>query len=259
MLDDLLNALPVERFGGYPRTEGCVLIVPGRYWAGHEPEIAEALSRYRWVLLCVTSDEESLFTAGKIAHPNMRVWQQTPRQGWDYGDSRFFGVGYSPHAKLIDKSEKLLNVFLSAQDTHQRRHDCFDTLEGLRNSRVHRTNGFTKGLEPAEYARCCGLAKIMPCPSGAVSPDSFRVWEALEAGALPVVDTVSPTDGVTDYWSRILGDVPFPLVTDWADVSYTDLLNDFPRNAVLVADWYRGYKQKLSSWLREDLNMLGAL
>ena len=104
-----------------------------------------------------------------------------------------------------------------------------------------------------------GLAKIAPCPSGAVSVDSFRVWEALEAGALPVVDTVSPTDGLTDYWQRVLGDPPFPLVDGWATVGFGQLLRDWPTLIGPVNDWYRGYKRRLAQWLRDDLEALGAI
>ena len=264
MLDDLLanrlypTGLEFRRCEGYPpKVSGAVIICPGRYWRGHEGEISQALARFSWVLLVVTSDEESLFDLSKVSHPNLKAWVQTPRHGREYGDARLFGVGYSPHARIAEPAEKTLNVFLSAQGTHKRRNECFASLEGLRGSRVHRTGGFTQGMDPSEYMRCMSKAKLAPCPSGAVSPDSFRVWEALEAGAIPVVDTVSPTDGVTDYWTRVLGEVPFPIITDWSQVSWADRLEDW--NPQPVIEWYRGYKRRLASWLVEDLEALGAI
>lgn len=266
MLDDLLanrlhpTGLEFDRHEGYPaRVDGCCLIIPGRYWHGHEAEISRAIARYGWVLLFITSDEESLFDLSKVVHPNMKAWVQTPRQGRDYGGARVFGVGYTPHVRMlpVEPSEKTLNVFLSAQDTHQRRHDCFLHLEGLWSSRVHRTAGFTQGMDPAEYIRCMSKVKLAPAPSGAVSVDSFRAWEALEAGAIPVVDAVSPVDGRTDYWARLLGEVPFPVVDDWSQVLWTVLLEDW--NPEPVQAWYRGYKQRLAEWLSTDLEQLGAL
>lgn len=262
MLDDLLSGrlyptgLRFRRCEGYPGDSG-VLIVPGRYWAGREDEISEAVAGYEWLLMFVTSDEEALF--GEIDHPNMIRWVQTPRHGRDYGDARLFGVGYSPHTRNLPMTAPVKDgVFLSGQDTHQRRHDCFDSLEGLKDSVVHRTAGFIQGLDPTEYMRYMAAAKIAPCPSGAVSVDSFRVWEALEAGALPVVDTVSPVDGLTDYWVRLFGDVPFPVVADWAQVDWGALLNAWPANTVEVQTWWRQQKRRWALKLRDDLQELGA-
>lgn len=257
-LHDLLESGPLMRFhAGYPPGDGAVIVVPGRYWAGHEPAVAEALAKYRWVLLIVTSDEESLF--GTVEHPNMRLWVQTPRQGRDYGDAFLFGVGYTPHSRtLVKSSEKTLNVFLSAQNTHPRRGQCFVALEGLRDSRVHSTAGFTQGMDPSEYMACMTGAKIAPCPSGAVSVDSFRVWEALQAGALPVVDTVSPVDGITDYWARLFGDVPFPVVADWSQVQWGALLDTWSSNMAEVQAWWKLQKRRYAERLVEDLKALGA-
>ncbi len=250
------HSLQVKHHAGYPNTDGAILVIPGRYWATER--INEAIHRYRWVLAFRVSDEEDLFDINQIEHPNMRWWVQTPRPDRDYGAARLFGVGYPPHFNHLEPRERNLNVFLSAQDTHQRRHDCFNSLEGI-HGRVHRTPGFTQGMDPAEYRDCMLAAKIVPAPSGAVSVDSFRFWEALEAGAVPVADTVSPVDGLTDYWRRVFGEVPFPTVQDWSQVSWAALLDEWPANAAKVADWYAGYKRTLAGWLVEDLTALGAL
>jgi len=266
MLDQLFanklypTGLEFRRYAGYPNTEGAILIVPGRYWVKVMHDIEDAVASYKWLLLIRTGDEEDLFDVDQFAAPpNTQFWIQTPRR--DYPDARLFGVGASPHMQILPAvpPTKNLDVFISAQDTHRRRRDCFNSLDGLDNSRVHRTAGFTQGMDPAEYVACCAAAKIMPCPSGAVSPDSFRVWEALEAGALPVVDSVSPVDGVTDYWSRLFGEVPFPVVTDWDGVDWAAMLEEWPANANRVQAWWTQMKRRYVDWLREDLETLGAV
>lgn len=254
------HSLRVRHHAGFPNMEGgAVLLIPGRYWHGQVDQINEAITRYDWVLAFRVSDEEDLFDIEQIVHPNLRWWVQTPRNA-DYGNARLFGVGFPPHFNHLEPRERHLNVFLSAQDTHARRHDCFDSLDGLPASkpgRVHRTPGFTQGMDPVEYRDCMLAAKIAPAPSGAVSVDSFRVWEALEAGALPVADTVSPADGRTYYWQRLFGEVPFPTVEDWSQVSWAGLLEDWPASAVTA--WWARQKRTYRDWLIEDLTSLGAL
>lgn len=259
MLDDLLSGrlyptgLRFRRCEGYPGDSG-VLIVPGRYWAGREDEISEAVAGYEWLLMFVTSDEEALF--GEIDHPNMIRWVQTPRHGRDYGDARLFGVGYSPHTRNLPMTAPVKDgVFLSGQDTHQRRHDCFQSLDDVPGV-VKRTDGFTQGMPPNEYMRHMVNAKVVPAPSGAVSPDSFRFWEALETHCIPVSDTVSPTDGTTDYWHRIFTDPPFPLAEDWAGVDWAALLYG---NANTITAWWMRRKREYARQLGDDLDALGAL
>jgi hypothetical protein len=250
-----------KRFEGYPNTQGCILIVPGRYWANRIGDINEALSRYQWVLLIRTGDEEDLFDVAKIEHPNAKLWVQTPRVGVDY-DARLFGVGFPPHFNQLPKDppEKLLDVFLSCQDTHERRHEAFAALEGI-EGRVHRTEGFTQGMDPLEYADCMTIAKIAPCPSGAESPDSFRVFEALEAHAIPIADDVSPVYDSRGYWRTVFPDAPFPILVDYGDLAgwTEDLLEGWPDNANRITAWWMRRKREYAQWLRDDLEALGAL
>lgn len=260
------TGLDFEWHEGYPgRAAGCILILPSRYWAGHEAEISMAVSKYEWVLFMLTSDEEQLLEASKIVHPNARFWIQTPRKGKQYPkDSRFIGVGYTPQTRTmpVEAPEKLLDVFLSCQRTHIRREEAFQALEHIPHSRIEATQGFTQGMDPAEYVRCMTAAKAAPTPSGAVSPDSFRVYEALEAHAVPVLDAVSPVDGPTQYWEALFpGYLPFPVYQDAAELKplITQTLSDWPAIANRVAAWWMQTKRRYAHWLREDLEALGAL
>lgn len=258
--EDLLEGF--ESHAGYPTgVDGCIVTIPGRFWAEHYDTITQALARYRWVLAFRVSDEEDWFRPEKVEHPNICWWVQTPRfpVDWYPSGSRFLPVGYTPHARIAKPEPKSLNVFLAAQDTHVRRHECFISLDGhpaTKPGRIHRTAGFTQGMDPVEYMRCMGLAKIAPCPSGAVSVDSFRVWEALESGALPVVDTVSPVDGLTDYWPRLFTDVPFPVVQDWNAVKWGDLIEHW--DTTETQTWWQAQKRRWTLELKEDLQQLGA-
>lgn len=257
------HGLKFERLDAYPDAEGILLAIPARYWADHTGSINEAIAKYRWVLAFRTSDEEDTFDIGKIVHPNIRWWVQTPRAGRDYGDARLFGVGYTPHLAVLPSQppEKSVDLFMSAQQTHARRQAAFDALAGTQHmARVHATTGFTHGLQPAEYAQQMCQAKIAPAPSGAVSPDSFRLWEALQAHCVPIADAVSPVDGVAQYWTRLFGSVPFPVITDYSDLPgwIDDQLADWPRPANRIAAWWIREKRAMAHKLRDDLKTLGA-
>lgn len=268
MLDQLLcnelwpTGLEFDVQDGYPRTDGAVVLIPGRYWADRTSEISDALARYEWVLAIRTGDEEDTLDISAVTHPNLRWWVQTPRADRDYGDARLIGVGFPPHFNRVPPpTVPRLDVFLSAQNTHARRAEAFAALTDNGTSRyIEATDGFTHGIPVNAYRHIMASTKIAPCPSGAYSPDTFRVYEALEAHAVPIADDISPAYPSAGYWRKLFPDCPFPILTDYSDLPgwIDDVLADYPRNSNRITAWWIAQKRDMARRLREDLTALGA-
>jgi hypothetical protein len=110
--------------------------------------------------------------------------------------------------------------------------------------------GFTQGLAHREYAALLASAEVVPCPAGPESVDSFRVWESLEAGCVPVVDGKRP--GVADrgLWGKVLGGrVPFPIVDEWTE--FPPALPDRVRVSAWWQGWKRQFCQRIGATIRE--------
>jgi len=224
----------------------------------HTAQISEALATYKSVLAFITSDEESLFDLKELKHRNIRFWQQSPQVGRDYGSARFFGCGFTPHFNQLpaEPPVKDLDLFVSAQRTTLKRNQAFEAIEHVHTTStfIQETAGFTQGLEPAEYRRLMLSARVAPAPGGPATADTFRLFEALEAHAVPIPDD-------PDYWSTVLPGHPFPVVSDYSQLPgyIGDVLADWPATANRVAAYWIRYKRWLAHWLREDLEALGAL
>lgn len=248
-------------FPPYHQAEGTILVLPGRYYSDHTDKINEALSNYRWVIGIKTSDEEDLFDTTLVRHPQLKWWIQTPRR--EHPGARLIGLGPTPHFNSLpsDPPEKCTDVFLSGQRTHGRRRECFEALESWDGSKVVRpTEGFTEGFEPREYVAGVTSAKVCPAPSGAVSPDTFRLYEALEAHCVPIADDVSPAYNSRGYWRMLFPDAPFPIIEDYASLPgyLSDVLEQWPANANRIAAWWIRHKRQMALDLVADLTELGA-
>jgi hypothetical protein len=258
------TGLMFKRHEGFPNTDGCILIIPGRYWADQTDQISDAISRYQWVLGIRTGDEEDEFDPERVSHPNIKWWVQTPRPGRNYGDSRLFGIGFPPHFNhLGGDPARDVDVFISAQNTHDRRDDCFDTLKRVTSARVeaYETEGFTQGMAPADYATMMCSAKLAPAPSGPESAESFRVYEALEAHTIPICDDYSPKWNALGYWEHLFPGCPLPVINTYQQLPgyIEDLLYRWPANLNTITAWWMRYKRQWSQWLVDDLTELGAL
>jgi len=251
--------------------DGIVVVLPARHCVAHYDYINEWIARYPWVLLLVTGDEESNFEAQRIKHPNIKRWQQLPKPGvHDFAD-RFLINGFpAPIHQYLPKLEKFgllkpLNWFFSGQITHVRRRECVDVLRNIQLAPdgkmvygiLKETEGFTQGMPHDEYYQFMAMAKLVPCPSGAVMPDSFRLAEALEAGCIPIADGVSPrSDWPRGYWPYVFGEQPpFPIIENWPDMLKLDI-GEWPANANRCFAWWGQYKRKLAYWMRDDINSL---
>lgn len=240
-----------------------VLVVPGRWWVDYVDDITKIIAPFDRVVAIRTGDEEDLFDIHQVKHPQIKWWVQTPRTDRDYGDARLFGVGFTPQFNDLGPvlPPKTLELFLSAQNTHERRHQCFEQFPVGRDGPrfVHASEGFTQGVDHKDYAELMVQAKVAPAPAGAVCPDSFRLYEALEAHAIPIADELSPAYPSWGYWRLLFPDAPFPVLSDWANGPglVEDLLSGWPANANRVAAYWMGYKRQLVEWLREDLGQSG--
>lgn len=250
---------------------GAVVVIPARHHVDDVGAINEKLASLPWCLVILTSDEERVFPVEKLDHPTMGVWIQTPTDR-DDGDW-VLPVGWPPHLpgllRDIDYPERD-DWFFAGQVNNTRRKDCVQTLRDrlfgpdptptsiLGDGVLIETPGFTQGLDHDQYARRLAQAKVVPCPSGPETVDTFRVWEALEAGAVPVVDQATPTKSQGWYWPLVTNDPPFPQIADWSTFPHVleNLLAGWPANANRVSAWWQRYKRQLAERVSDAIRNL---
>lgn len=220
-LDDL--------FEGLPDSDRTIVVIPGAYQYDVIDEINAMLGKYPKVLVFVTSDEEGKFDCEKLEHPDMIHYRQ-----YGYCEN-LFPIGYTSetrkHLKKIGPLKKDINYFYAGQLNTEKRRRVFSEVALQPQSVLFGTDGFSKGLKPEEYYDYMAHAKYVPTPGGHVSPDSFRFYEALEAGAVPKY--------VPDYLFRL-----FP---------------DLPAQDNKVFPWWIGKKAKLRQQLMKDLGVQDVL
>jgi len=155
-------------------------------------------------------------------------------------------------------------VFIAAQDTHERRHECFETLlASHHNALIYRTKNFAacdEGVSTDVYATMMTTAKVAPAPAGPATPDTFRTYEALAAHTIPIADDITIAYDSRGYWRRLYPNTPMPVIEKYSDLPgyIDDALRDYPRAANRITAWWIGEKRRMARRLRADLRALGA-
>lgn len=247
---------------------GAIVIIPARHHKDKIKEINDDIAKLKWVLIILCGDEEADFPCEELNHPNMKIWVQTPHIGKHKNADRFLVNGWAINTREHLKESngiKPLDWFFAGQVTHSRRKECVKQLKEMEASNdpllgsLIESPRFTEGLEPEEYCRQMAMAKVAPCPSGAVIPDTFRLYEALEAGVLPIADGRTPKLEMKNYWRFLFGeDVPFPVLDDWKDLIGTIhyFVDVFPLAQNKVFAWWQNFKREMVYNLEDDLDYL---
>lgn len=239
---------------------GGVVVLPGQHWVNEAPAIGEAIARMPWALVIVTSDEEALFPVEVLPRDaRHQTWgQYHSRPEFD----RVIPIGPQPGTQEILDSfgtvARMGDVYFGGQDTHARRHELLAVIKDMAmepqrfgNLMWTATTGFRQGLSQDRYLMAMRDTRIAPCPSGPHSLDSFRLYEALAAGCIPVVETHTPHGPEWEFWTALFGaECPIPRVESWtvlpALVESLQPGNVWRDARDRIARWYSGYREDLA-------------
>lgn len=111
---------------------------------------------------------------------------------------------------------------------------------------IHEINAWLdpRSLGTQEYQSLMLNSVFIPCGRGFWNIDSFRIWEALECGCIPIVEKFP-----LDYFKKFLGDHPFLAVDSWEQAPFL-MAQLFADPGALEAkrqecmQWWREYKKK---------------
>lgn len=262
LLEDILplDSVHFMGFDAAPK-EGAIVVLPARHCAEQVDYLNAELSKLPWVVLVLTGDEDMVFPIELIQHPRIRVWVQTPHPVRHAG-YRALPNGYpTPLREHSEWSgERYYDWSFAGQVTHPTRVACVWALRQMPNGLLHETQGFAQGMEPEAYYDVMRVSRVVPCPSGPCTPDSFRLSEALELGCVPIVDEVpgNRPGYPRGYWDVVMPGHPFPVIEDWAQLPQVmeQVLSNWTEKSTECMAWWQNYKRALANNLMEDVKWL---
>lgn len=104
-----------------------------------------------------------------------------------------------------------------------------------------------RAMYSSEYSEVLAQSAFSPCPMGNVNLESFRIYEALECGSIPIVERRM----TLDYFANLLGDHPIPTVRSWFEAQRLICrMIENPDEIDAVQDrcskWWNDYKRRYS-------------
>lgn len=246
IITQALDRIPYTDYNAPPPTdEGVVAILSHKV----SDEVTKQLRDYPWVLAIHTSDESHEWDAEQIRRPGVKIWMQYPNEKHQGDRNILIGCPEDTQKLMPERKplkERRLDWCFAGQAFTDNRKAMLNSLQG--NGEAHVSDRFSGGLPREQYFKLLTESRIALCPSGTVHPDSFRLYEAIEAGAYPIVD--SPL-----FWEQMK--VPVLAVNDWSELPYIlkTLLNDvdsLQRKTDALGMWWNNYQDRVRDWILED-------
>ena len=160
-----------------------------------------------------------------------------------------YQTGFKRDAKLNLKSDASNWIWVFVGQLKSDRLKMVNALSNLQPNFLKPTSQFGGGGSGFSVNQMIDLYEsttFVPCPSGNINPDTFRVMESLECGCIPVVVKFY---GI-DYFKYIYGDHPFIVGKNWNDAALQidELMSDSMKLNQKIRDvalWYESYKKYL--------------
>ena len=103
-----------------------------------------------------------------------------------------------------------------------------------------------KSLGRKEYFRVLVDSVFTPCPMGNVNLDTFRIYEALECGSIPILEKRL----TLDYFTKLFKSHPLPAFQSWGSAAaFVAQISADPERLrqlqSVCSSWWNDYKEKL--------------
>lgn len=240
-----------------------IILIPGRHSCEHYTVLNEQASHFKKVIWILYGDEEGIFHADRLEHPNQRKWwfmpPLNPKQkvdvvainGWTTGTPLLVEEAAEKYPK------RKWDWSFYGQMTHIRRVQMADAFQDIPNGELLLTPGFAQGVDRNKYFEVLVQSKIVPCASGPCTPDTFRFAEALEAGCVPILDgRTQNSEYPPGYWDYVFPWHPFKVMDNWADVheSVEYILRNFHDAQRACYAWWLSYKWDLVHRMAKEIH-----
>ena len=126
------------------------------------------------------------------------------------------------------------------------RYDLLDKHKKIKPNFINLTADFSgkRSMDTDDYYRILNNSVFAPIPHGYFHPETYRLYEALETGSIPIIENPF------NFFDNFLPNNPLPSVNNWEDSSiiikkYLENEKEIEVLGNKIKDWWTQYKENL--------------
>ena len=160
-------------------------------------------------------------------------------------------IGYKSGIKEIKKNNREYKWAFTGTPHKSSRQDLLFQLSDIKPSFCHKTNKFDEKIISVEkMSDIFSSTLFIPCPNGFFHPETYRLYEALQCGCIPIVENAYK------YYDRLFPDNPFIKIDKWIDAKF--IINNWENDKIKkkqeeCKNWWNNYKINLQTDVKNKL------
>jgi len=162
-------------------------------------------------------------------------------------------IGYKSGVLNLNKNNRKYKWAFVGTPHKSSRHDLLFQLSEIKPYYSHKTKKFDqKIISVDEMTEVLCSTEFLPCPNGFFHPETYRVYEALECGCIPIVENAYK------YYDRLFPNNPFLKVDMWANVK--NIIEKWKQDQIKkkrneCKNWWHNLKSKLQESIKEKITI----
>jgi len=160
-------------------------------------------------------------------------------------------IGYKSGVTNKQKSNRKYKWAFTGTPHKSSRHDLLFQFSNIEPFFCHKTEKFNqKIISVDEMSEILSSTIFIPCPNGFFHPETYRLYEALECGCIPIVESAY------NYYDRLFPNNPFIKVNKWVDAK--PILKDWKIEQITKKQqecniWWLEYKKILQEFISNKI------
>ena len=197
--------------------------------------------------------EEFGFHDLSVAYKNCNyIWRSfCSSRYFSNGKVKCIPIGYK--SGVLDQKYKVRNYKWAFTGTPHKssRHDLLFQFSDIKPFFCHKTEKFdVKTLSVEEMNKILSSTEFIPCPNGFFHPETYRLYEALESGCIPIVENAYK------YYDRLYPANPFIKIDKWIDAK--PILNSWDKLQISKKRqecnmWWISKKNSIKNFIKDKI------
>lgn len=165
-----------------------------------------------------------------------------------------FGLFNGKSQQLVQSNTNRKNIWTFCGDIKKsNRHNILKSIEQFKPNYIHTISHWNSNdsLQCDDYRILLENTYIVPCLIGNCSIDTFRLYEALECGCIPIVLKHNVNfDKTENYYETLFGKHPIPTINNFSELKniFQQLLDfGLEQKRLEICSWYNCYKVELKN------------
>jgi len=160
-------------------------------------------------------------------------------------------IGYKSGVQNEEKGNRIYKWSFTGTPHKTSRHDLLFQFGSIEPFFCHKTQKFNQKIISVEKMNeILSSTEFIPCPNGFFHPETYRLYEALECGCIPIVENAYK------YYDRLFPDNPFIKIDKWIEakpvISGWDS-DQIKKKRHECINWWAEYKKKLQDFIKNKV------